>query len=329
MATLLPTEIHIRSVEDPGDVAHVVELPREVNHGAIWNFQWSPSSSRLLIATSDLIFVVSALPSDEDEDADGEPSPPFSATIRHPALPAVGKPAFVGFGPVDDQVCFCSAFGLKFAVFDLRTAKTVEIANPKLYSSALCSRGFSFRASSHHLALLTRTAGRDWVSVHQPSSGLLVASWAPETVDAQGLLWSPDGRWLVVWESGAHGHKILFYTPDGHLFKPWTGSSPDRMTASRSHGEEDAQGASSSSSLTAPSVADSTLGPGVKIAQFSANGKLLAVGDASRCVRLLDTTAIVEIRRLVHPTTLHPQAHPLLKVRSRLVGTGCHDSMIL
>ncbi len=32
-----------------------------------------------------------------------------------------------------------------------------------------------------------------------------------------------EPRWLVVWKSMAHNHKALFYTPDGQLFKTWTG----------------------------------------------------------------------------------------------------------
>lgn len=306
VATLLPSGIHVRATDSLNDIAHVVALPSDMNYGSILSFQWAPSSRRLLVATVDQIMVFAALPNADDEDGDNatsghapRPARPFHATIRNPALSVVGKPAFVSFGPVDDQVCLCSALGIRFAIFNLRTAKAVEIANPKLYSpAAACSRGFSFRPGSHHLALLTRTAGKDWISVHDPSSAIPVASWPPDTIDAQGLVWAPNGQWLVVWESAAHGRRILFYTPDGHLFKSWTGE----------------QGASPAL-LSAP---DSLLGSGVRLAHFSSDSRLLAVGDASRCVRIIDMASIVEAKRLLHPTTLNPRTQSSLKVRIRL-----------
>ena len=38
-------------------------------------------------------------------------------------------------------------------------------------------------------------------------------------MDAQGLKWSPCGRWLAVWDSAVAGYKVLVYTADGHLFR--------------------------------------------------------------------------------------------------------------
>jgi hypothetical protein len=43
-------------------------------------------------------------------------------------------------------------------------------------------------------------------------------------VDAQGLKWSPDGRWLAVWDSASSGYKVFIYTPDGHLYRTYTGT---------------------------------------------------------------------------------------------------------
>ena len=81
----------------------------------------------------------------------------------------------------------------------------------------------SFRPSTHHLAVLTQSAGKDMVSIHSPKMREVQRAWFPDTVDVQGLLWSPDGKWLALWESAAQGHKVLIYTPDGHLFKDWRG----------------------------------------------------------------------------------------------------------
>lgn len=302
VATLLPTGIHIQTVDRLQEFADVVDLPEDLSVSAVVSFQWSPSSQLVLVATSDQIFVAAVLAST------GDGNKPFQAVIRNPSLPVVAKPTFVGFGASDDHVCLCSAYGLKFAIFDLKTSKTVEILNPKLYNSAsVCSRGFSFRPESHHLALLTRTSGKDWVSVHDPTVSTPIASWAPDTIDAQGLVWSPAGRWLTVWESPAHGRKILFYTPDGHIFKTWTGSASG--VATRQANGDDGGGGHDASVVdphTDTSVVDELLGAGVKIVQFSANARVLAVGDASRTVRLVDMTSITASKRLVHPTSLRP-----------------------
>ncbi|OAA68053.1 Six-bladed beta-propeller, TolB-like protein [Niveomyces insectorum RCEF 264] len=292
VATLLPLGIHIRVVERLDEVANVVPLPDELSSTAVVSFQWSPSSRRLLVATADVVFVTAVLPAGDEEDSGRGQL--FRAVIRNPALPVVGKPAFVGFGSSDDQVCLCSAFGIKFVVFDLQTSKTVEISHPKLHSpTSACSRGFSFRPASHHLALLTRTAGKDWISIHSAPSAALVTSWAPDTIDAQGLLWCPDGRWLAVMESPAYGHKILFYTPDGHFFKAWTGRcSSDGGSAVGSEGE----GRDNTTNVAAADLAaDEALGLGVKIARFSPNARFMAVGDTTRRIRIIDMASLVGI----------------------------------
>ena len=288
----------------------MVALPPDLSAAGAVSFEWSQSSKRLLVATSDQILVAAALAGNDDQ-------PPFRAVIRNPSLPVVATPAYVGFGPDDDQVYLCSAFGIKFAVFHLQTGKTVEIANPKLFSSAsVCRRGFSLRPGSHHLAILTRTAGKDWVSVHDPDSVAVVESWAPSTLDAQGIVWSPDGRWLVIWDSPAHGHKLLFYTPDGYLFKTWTGELPGGRSIAKAAMAE-AEGQDPHASPHDTPAADGLLGPGVRLVQFSANAQTLAVGDASRCIRIIDMSSIVEGKRLVHPTSLSPHATSSFKVCTR------------
>jgi WD40 repeat protein len=207
----------------------------------------------------------------------------FQATIRNHVGPGT-RPAYVGFGASDLEICVISSFGLKFAVFDLGSSTAAEIGNPKLFSSSSACRCFSFRPETRHLALLTRAAGKDMVSIHGFPGRELQRSWAPDTVDAQGLVWSPDGRWLVVWDSAAHGHKVLFYTSDGHLFKAWSGPVNPR-----------------------PEERDHALGAGVKSIQFSADARHLAIGDSSRSICMLSMASVTETMRLRHPRTLVPR----------------------
>jgi len=104
-----------------------------------------------------------------------------------------------------------------------------------------------------------------------------------ETLDAQGISWSPDGKWLAVVESASQGHKILFYTADGHLFKTWKGPKPC------SHEEKDVD-----------------CGAGVKMVEWSQDGRYLGVGDFSQKVTLLSAPTFTETMRLEHTSTIKP-----------------------
>ncbi|KAL2201065.1 hypothetical protein P885DRAFT_73414 [Corynascus similis CBS 632.67] len=269
VATVFASVVNVRAVAGLG-LVNVVKLGQDFA-GPVLSFQWSPSSRLLLVADAERIRVVSAL-----DDS-------FSATIRNHAT-AGTKPAYIGFGASDAEVFVISSFGLKFCVFHLASSKTTEIGSPKVFSPSSASKCFSFRPETHHLALLTRSSGKDMVSIHSYPSRELQRSWAPDTVDAQGLAWSPDGRWLVVWDSPAHGHKVLFYTSDGHVFKAWTGPANPP-----------------------PEDRDYALGAGVRSVEFSADARCLAIGDFSRSVCLLNMASVTETMRLRHPKTLMPK----------------------
>ncbi|KAK0623571.1 hypothetical protein B0T14DRAFT_184051 [Immersiella caudata] len=269
IATLFATVVNVRAVRNL-EVVNVVKLPQDFASPVV-GFQWSPSSRLLLVSNPIEIRVVSAL-----DDS-------FSATIRNPVAPGT-KPAYVGFGVSDAEVCVIASFGVKFAVYDLASSKAVEIGSPKLFSPSAAARCFSFRPRTHHLALLTRTAGKDHISLHTFPTRELQRSWAPDTVDAQGLMWSPDGRWLVVWESAAQGHKLLFYTSDGHIFRTWSG--PTNPT---------------------PEYKDYAAGAGIRTVQFSADARFLAIGDYSRSLYLFNMSSVTESMRLHHPSNLVPR----------------------
>jgi dipeptidyl aminopeptidase/acylaminoacyl peptidase len=118
------------------------------------------------------------------------------ATIKNP-VPGPGKPSHVQFGHGDGEVIVFSTHGLKVLVFELSTAKAVEVASPKWYHPASAPRAYSVRPLTGHLALFTRVGGKDMLSIHDPSSRQLQRSWHPETNDVQGVAWSPDGQWLL------------------------------------------------------------------------------------------------------------------------------------
>jgi WD40 repeat protein len=246
-----------------------IDLPKDAT-GPVHRFQWSPSSAHLLVAIGERIDVFSVW--------DGS----SHAAISHVSAPGT-RPIAVGFAASDREIFVCSSLGLKFSLHDITTSKTVEFGNPKFSTPATARNGFSFRPRTNHLAFLTRVSGKDTISLHDVGERQILRSWFPDTVDAQRLEWSPDGTWLVLSDSAAHGHKIIFHTADGHLFKTWTGQK--------------ASGADNE---------DFALSNGVKGMQFSADAKILAVADSSRQITVLDMKAVTSKLQLMHPTKIEP-----------------------
>lgn len=273
IATLSSTCITVTDAKS-SDVVRTVRLPPDLS-GDVTTFLWSSSSRRVLLAVTDQIHVFAAV---ADE-------PHFHANIQHPSASPATRSVFVRFGAHDNEVCAWSAFGIKLTLFNLATAKALEISNPKFYAPSSAWRGVSFRppgaAATGHLAVLTQTAGRDMISIHGPGSRELQRAWFPDTIDAQGLEWSPDGRWLVVWESASQGHKVLFYTQDGHLFKDWRGP-------------------------ISPAV-NSDLGPGVRLVVFSPDGHRVAIVDDSCFICIINLLSMSEEARLQHPKNVEPR----------------------
>ncbi|KAH7037671.1 WD40 domain-containing protein [Microdochium trichocladiopsis] len=268
IAALLASAIAIREVQTL-QVTNTIKLPAGLSGGVV-AFSWAPSATRILVAVVDQVHVFSTIPGDS-----------YHAVIRL-ATSSVAKPTLVTFGAADDEVLVFSTHGIKLSIFNLSSSTTIEIANPKFYTAPAAARGHCIRPKSNHLALLTRNAGKDMISIHPPRSRELMRSWTVETIDAQGLTWTPDGNWLLVWESAAHGHRLLYYTPDGHLFNEWHGPKPG------------------------PGDVDLHLGAGIGHLKLGAVGELIAISDSSRAVTVLSTSTMAEKARLTHTDDIRP-----------------------
>ncbi|OAA74113.1 WD40 domain protein [Cordyceps fumosorosea ARSEF 2679] len=244
VATLNAQTISVRSVETL-QLKHTIPLPSTL--GPVTSLQWSPSSARLMICAGEGVHLFSA-------HADSS----FHAAIHSPLLPGE-RASIARFGARDAEVLLCSPSGLKLAIFDLATSTAVEVANPKFHQQSSVGRSYSVRAGTEHLAVLTRLGGKDFVSIHHPVSRQVQRSWAAETVDAQSVCWTPDGKWLLLWESAAHGHQLVLYTADGQHFRTITGANLSDNP-------------------------DAVLELGIKTCQPNHTSDLCAVGDHSRAV---------------------------------------------
>lgn len=267
IATIFPAKLSIRETRSL-EITRVISLPPELTTSITW-FLWSTSSSRILVASAAEIRIYSTIHSQ------------FSATITNPTS-GTTRPVFVSFGATDNEVCVFSEFGLKVSVFNLSNSRSVDLNNPKFYNPGVAARGISYRPVSLNLALLTRSGGKDVISIHARDTLEVTRSWHPDTVDAQGLSWSADGRWLAVWESASQGHRFFIYAADGYLYKTWNGPLP------------------------VAGDTDLDLGPGIKLFDWNRLGTHVAIADYSKRVTVLLAPLFTEAMSLLHTPTIRP-----------------------
>lgn len=169
------------------------------------------------------------------------------------------KIAHVCFGYNADEIMLFSVSGIKVVIWSFVTNRALaEIRDPK--SPAAC---YNLRPRTGHLAILTRASGHDTLLLLSPKSRELVESVNLTTVDAQGIKWSSDGRWLAIWDIPSMGFKVLIYTADGNLYKTYAGGQDT-----------------------------DNIGLGVKTLKWSPDSNLLAIGDCNQRVVLLPVSFV-------------------------------------
>jgi WD40 repeat protein len=177
--------------------------------------------------------------------------PAWTATIAKAGEEV--KMTSVEFGQNGDEVVAFSDSNLRVSIWNLTSGKCVKIRDPKF-----TTKGHGWRPRTGHLALLARPAAQDIIMVHAPTSYQIINQNVLPNFDAQGLKWSPDGRWIAVWDAASRGFSLDIYTPDGHLYR----------NCSRKP-EQDVDGL------------------GVKTVEWSSLGDILAVGDFDNKITLL------------------------------------------
>ena len=268
IATILSSKLSIRATRSL-EIARIVTLPPELASSISW-LVWSESSTRVLVASAENVRVYSATHLQ------------FSANVANPTS-GTAKVTCVAFGATEDEICIFSDFGLKMSIVNLSTSTTVDITTPKFYHSISAGKGFAYRPHTRNLTLLTRGGGKDIISIHARESQEVVRSWNPDTIDAQAIAWSMDGRWIAILESASQGHKICVYTADGHLFTTWNGPHP-----------------------TSHEDMDLDLGAGIKMFSWNRTGTFAAIGDHSKRVTILSTPSFTETLNIQHTSGVTP-----------------------
>ncbi|KGO64448.1 hypothetical protein PITC_022950 [Penicillium italicum] len=127
----------------------------------------------------------------------------------------------VEFGADENEVLVFHGWNTKLSVHSLETGRSSVIKTPKFAHHL----GFGYRPKTRQLAILLKPETSDLLTVHEPRSYDLVNRTVLPTIDAQGLKWSPDGKWIAIWDIASAGTKVLVFTADGQLFRTYSGPS--------------------------------------------------------------------------------------------------------
>jgi hypothetical protein len=204
----------------------------------------------------------------------------------------MGKNVHVQFGANEDEVIAWSDFGACAKVWCLRSGRAIEIRDPKFPGRE--GKGWGFRPSSDErvgrggaMAMLCRTSGLDVLMLLAPRTYALINRVELPTIDAAGLKWSRDGRWLAIWDTPSTGYNLCIYTADGHLYRTITRESSNDM---REWGVE---------------------GLGIKSVEWVPSAEWLAVGGWDRRVRILSTRTFAPVVFLDHTAVIDVPGAPV------------------
>ena len=125
------------------------------------------------------------------------------------------------FGGNENEVLVFHAWNTKLAIHSIEDGRSSVIKSPK----SAHPLGFGFRPQTSQLAILLKPETSDIITIHQSFSHELLGRTVLQTIDAQGLKWSPDGKWIAVWDVASAGTRVLILTADGQLFRTYTGPS--------------------------------------------------------------------------------------------------------
>ena len=125
----------------------------------------------------------------------------------------------VDFGSCKKEITVFHAWNTKLTIFSLDTGHSNVIKAPKFSHG----HGFGYRPRTGQFAIILKPETADLLTIHETRSYQIINHANIPTVDAQGLKWSPDGKWIAVWEAASAGTKVLIFTADGHHFRTYTG----------------------------------------------------------------------------------------------------------
>lgn len=131
-------------------------------------------------------------------------------------------------------------------------------------------RGFAFRSDGIYFALAEKMGDGDHIAIYDTRDWTLLKRWKCDTNDLDGLVWSPDGRFIAVWDPCV-SYRILIYYPDGRFVAEY-------------------------------SAYDGSLG--IKKVEWSPSAQFLTIGSYDGKCRMLDRYTWTPLIELSHPKSL-------------------------
>ncbi|KAI9726443.1 MAG: hypothetical protein M1828_001265 [Chrysothrix sp. TS-e1954] len=268
-----PTTLTIHTTSSLSDPVLTINIPSTSSSSRSSTLHWSPATSssrstRILLSSEDTVRIYDIT------------DPGWSAVISNGSGSA-GSHSHVDFGCDDAQILAFSEFSASLTVWCLHTGQSVSIRDPKFPSPRSYSRSKPGRKGV--LALLSRPGSQDVLSLHAASNSQLIKSITLPTIDAQGLRYSPEGKWLAVWDTPSMGYKVMIFTADGNLYRINSGDYFD----------------------------DSLAGLGVRTIEWSPDGSCLAIGGYEKRITLLSTQTFSPAIHLSHPVSANPARCPV------------------
>jgi WD40 repeat protein len=184
----------------------------------------------------------------------------YKAVIKN-GTGGMGRVTNAEFGWTENEVIIFSDFCSKVTVWSLISGRSVEIKDPKF-----AFKGYCYRPRTGLFALLSRPGAQDILTLHAPNTYFVLRTVNLASSDAQGIKWSPDGRWLAVWDTPSIGFRIFIYTADGNLYRMYSGEQDGDIE-----------------------------GLGARSVEWSPAGNYLAVGGHNRKVTLLSTRTVSQV----------------------------------
>uniref|UniRef100_A0A8C4Q297 WD repeat containing, antisense to TP73 n=1 Tax=Eptatretus burgeri TaxID=7764 RepID=A0A8C4Q297_EPTBU len=115
------------------------------------------------------------------------------------------------WSPDGRHILNTAEFHLRITVWSLCSKSVSYIRYPKN-----CAKGMDFTQDGQYMALAERRNCKDFVSVFACQDWQLLKHFATDTEDLAGLIWSPNGCVLCIWEASTE-YKVLVYSADGRV----------------------------------------------------------------------------------------------------------------
>lgn len=177
--------------------------------------QWSASSMHVILLASQAVHLFSILDSAQKiHISNGSGS--LGKII---AVEIIGNPG-------QEQAVVVFEFG-RVNLWDLSTGRSTEVGDAKMGGRGNPWTVRKVSGKTEVLALLSRVAAQDVLSLFLSNSTTPLQSVTLPSVDAQSISWSPCGQWLAVFDSSLASPSVYILTADGYLFR----SYPPRLEA--------------------------------------------------------------------------------------------------